>query len=98
MGKLYIIIIFMQMIKMYLKKNLVLLMECVSHNQIVTKIIRCSSPICDQQKKKEMKKEKKSKVFLWEFQQFNPEAAEFQRKLQWFKGSYYRNETVFPEK
>ena len=45
-----------------------------------------------------MKKEKKSKVFLWEFQQFNPEAAEFQRKLQWFKGSYYRNETVFAEK
>ena len=39
MRKLYIIIIFMQMIKMCLKKNLVLLMECVSHNQIVTKIL-----------------------------------------------------------
>lgn len=39
MRKLYIIIIFMQMIKMCLKKNLVLLMECVSHNQIVTEIL-----------------------------------------------------------
>lgn len=57
MGKLYIIIIFMQMIKMYLKKNLVLLMECVSHNQIVTKIIS-AVPLYVSNKKKEMKKKK----------------------------------------
>ena len=43
-------------------------------------------------------KKNRFKLFLWEFQQFNPEAAEFQSKLQWFKGSYYRNEAVFAEK
>lgn len=57
MGKLYIIIIFMQMIKMYLKKNLVLLMECVSHNQIVTKIIS-AVPLYVTNKNKEIKKKK----------------------------------------
>lgn len=65
MGKLYIIIIFMQMIKVYLKKNLVLLIECVSHNQIVTKIISAVPYMWPT--KKEMKKRKKVKVFLWEF-------------------------------
>lgn len=95
MRKLYIIIIFMQMIKMCLKKNLVLLMECVSHNQIVTKIL---SAVPLYVTKKKWKKKNRFKLFLWEFQQFNPEAAEFQSKLQWFKGSYYRNQAVFAEK
>ena len=99
MEKLYIIILRMQMIKMCLKKNLVLLMECVSHYQIVTKIIS-AVPLYVTNKKRKAKNEEKYrfKLFLWEFQQFNPEAAEFQSKLQLFKGSYYRNETVFAEK
>ena len=97
MRKLYIIIIFMQMIKMCLKKNLVLLMECVSHNQIVTKILS-AVPLYVTKKNEKNGKKNRFKLFLWEFQQFNPEAAEFQSKLQWFKGSYYRNEAVFAEK
>ena len=55
MEKLYIIILCMQMIKMCLKKNLVLLMECVSHNQIVTKIISAVPLYVTNNKKKSKK-------------------------------------------
>lgn len=67
MGKLYIIIIFMQMIKMYLKKNLVLLMECVSHNQIVTKIITAVPLYVTNKKKRNEKKKRSPRCFSENF-------------------------------
>ena len=67
MRKLYIIIIFMQMIKMCLKKNLVLLMECVSHNQIVTKILSAVPLYVTKNKKKKMKKKIDSSCFSESF-------------------------------
>ena len=68
MEKLYIIILCMQMIKMCLKKNLVLLMECVSHNQIVTKIISAVPLyVTNNKKKQKMKKNIDSSCFSESF-------------------------------